>query len=154
MWVWTGRRTHSEMHYRAALGSSDGKAGQEPEGLACSPEDQLCPASKQEWQEGWERWLFPSTVFSWDSIWSTATRFGDHKNVQKCRLQMWVQKRAMKMIRGLWRKAEGAGFSQNGDEKALERHHCSLSLLKGNLGERENNFLCGLIIGEGGIFLN
>lgn len=57
---------------------------------------------------------------------------------EKCRLLMWVQKRAMKMIRGLWRKAGGAGLSEYGDEKAQERHHYSLLLLKGNLGERAN----------------
>lgn len=43
----------------------------------CSPESQSsCPASKESWGTGWERWFCPSTLLSWDSTCSIVLSCG------------------------------------------------------------------------------
>lgn len=110
------------------------KTNYKPAMCTCNPESQLYPELHQEWPAGQGRWLFPFSLPSWFSIFSTVSRLGDPSIRKTWLCWSWSRGGHEDGQRSgaplLWRWVEEAGFVQLEEGKVLERPYYNLPLHK------------------------
>jgi len=87
------------------------------------------------WPASWGRWFSPSTPHSWDPTSSSASSSGSPEQERHGPVRVSPEvgyendRRSVKPL--LWRKVERVWVVYPGEEKALGRPYCGLSICKG-----------------------
>ena len=162
LWKWRGKDNMGGVKglRRTTWGYSWMKSWMWANNVCLQPRRPTIPwAASEVWRAGQGRWFWPSALLWWEPTWSPASSSealrtgktwtwwsgsrGGHKNDQRDGTPL------------LRREAERVGAVQPGEEKAVGRPYCGLSVLKGGLYKRGTGFLARPVVtGQGVMVLN